>query len=271
MTRTNQTVQHQKETAMIKTVLPAVFGAVSILAVLQASDAHAQGPVLKIATEGAFEPFNYTAPSGKLEGFDVDVTNAACAKAGLTCEWVRQDWDGLIPGLLAGKFDAISASVSITDERKKRVAFTNKLYQTALRFVAKKGALPNSEPGTLKGKSVGAQRATIASTYLQNADLGVDIKLYDTQDAMRLDLEAGRIDVLLADEVATTRGFLNKPEGQEFATFGTPIKVGDGIGIALRKDEPNAVEKLNEGIAAIHQDGTFQKLSAQYFSGFDLH
>lgn len=255
---------------MFKTFLPAVFGAVSLVTLLQADVARAQGPVLKIATEGAFEPFNYTDPSGKLEGFDVDVTNAACAKANLTCEWVRQDWDGLIPGLLAGKFDAISASMSITDERKKRVAFTNKLYQTALRYVARKDSSLNSDPATLKGRSIGAQRATIASSYLQKADLGVDIKLYDTQDAMRLDLQAGRIDALLADEVATTRGFLAKPEGKDFATFGTPIKVGDGIGIALRKDEADAVEKFNQGIAAIRQDGTFQKLSSQYFPGFDL-
>ena len=255
---------------MIKTFFPAIFGAVSLLALLQAPEVRAQGPVLKIATEGAFEPFNYTDASGKLQGFDVDVTNAACAKAGLNCEWVRQDWDGLIPGLLAGKFDAISASMSITDERKKRVTFTNKLYQTALRYVAKKGTFTNSDPTTLKGRSIGAQRATIASTYLQNANLGVDIKLYDTQDAMRLDLEAGRIDALLADEVATTGGFLNKPEGKDFATFGTPIKVGEGIGIALRKDETDVVEKLNEGIAAIRQDGTFQKLSARSFPGSDV-
>ncbi len=255
---------------MLKSFLPALLGAVSFCAILQMNAASAQSTTLKIATEGAFEPFNFTDPSGAVKGFDIDVTNAACAKAGLTCEWVRQDWDGLIPGLLAGKFDAVSASVSITDERKKRVAFTAKLYQTALRYVAKTGAFQTADAAALKGKSIGAQRATIAASYLQKADMGADIKLYDTQDAMRLDLQAGRIDALLADEVATTRGFLTKPEGQGFATFGTPIKVGDGIGIALRKDEADSLNKLDQGITAIHQDGTFQRLSAQYFPGFDL-
>ncbi len=130
---------------MLKSFLPALLGAVSFCAILQMNAASAQSTTLKIATEGAFEPFNFTDPSGAVKGFDIDVTNAACAKAGLTCEWVRQDWDGLIPGLLAGKFDAVSASMSITDERKKRVAFTAKLYQTALRYVAKTGAFQTAD------------------------------------------------------------------------------------------------------------------------------
>jgi lysine-arginine-ornithine-binding protein len=246
-----------------------VLTALILGATIAASPAAAQ-QTLKVATEGAFEPFNYTDPSGQVVGFDIDITNAVCADAGIKCEWIRQDWDGLIPGMLAGKFDAISASMSITDERKKRVAFTNKLYQTAIRFVGAKGKLTDATPDGLAGKRVGAQRATIAATYLQEKYPKSDIKLYDTQDALRLDLTAGRIDVLLADEVATQRSFIAKPEGSAFAFFGPEIKIGDGIGIALRKDETDILDRLNKAIAKVRSDGTFQKISDKYFPGFDI-
>jgi lysine-arginine-ornithine-binding protein len=246
--------------------------AASILSLAVAVTAAAQDKgSITVATEGAFEPFNYTDPSGKVLGFDIDITNAACAAAGLTCKWVKQDWDGLIPGLLAGKFDAISASMSITDERKKRVAFTNKLYQTSIRFVAPKGSLTDTSPAALAGKRLGAQRATIAATYLHQNYGKSDIKLYDTQDAMRLDLTAGRIDALLADEVATQRSFLAKPDGSAYAFFGPEIKIGDGIGIALRKDETDVLDRLNKGIAQVRSDGTFKTISAKYFPGFDIY
>jgi lysine-arginine-ornithine-binding protein len=246
--------------------------AASILSLAVAVTAAAQEKrTITVATEGAFEPFNYTDPSGKVRGFDIDITNAVCADAGLTCKWVKQDWDGLIPGLLAGKFDAISASMSITDERKKSVAFTNKLYQTAIRFVAAKGSLTDTTPAALAGKRLGAQRATIAAIYLQQNYGKSDVKLYDTQDAMRLDLTAGRIDALLADEVATQRSFLAKPDGSAYAFFGPEIKIGDGIGIALRKDETDILDRLNKGIAQVRSDGTFQKISAKYFPGFDIY
>src|ERR1700731_2664534 len=98
-----------------------LIGSVLSLAIAFSAAQAQEKRTIKVATEGAFEPFNYTDPSGKVVGFDVDITNAVCADAGVTCDWIRQDWDGLIPGLLAGKFEAISASMSITDERKKRV------------------------------------------------------------------------------------------------------------------------------------------------------
>ena len=221
-----------------------VLTALILGTVIAAAPAAAQQKTLKVATEGAFEPFNYTDPSGQVVGFDIDITNAVCADAGIKCEWIRQDWDGLIPGMLAGKFDAISASMSITDERKKRVAFTNKLYQTAIRFVGTKGKLSDATPDGLAGKRVGAQRATIAATYLQEKYPKSDIKLYDTQDALRLDLTAGRIDVLLADEVATQRSFIAKPEGNGFAFFGPEIKIGDGIGVALQIGRASCRERV---------------------------
>ncbi|TIS58406.1 MAG: transporter substrate-binding domain-containing protein, partial [Mesorhizobium sp.] len=95
---------------------------------------------IKIGTEGAYPPFNTITPDGKVEGFDIDIANALCAQMKIECEIVTQDWDGIIPALQAKKFDAIIASMSITEERKKQVAFTHKYYTTPLALVALKDA-----------------------------------------------------------------------------------------------------------------------------------
>ncbi|RUZ43606.1 transporter substrate-binding domain-containing protein, partial [Mesorhizobium sp. M7A.F.Ca.CA.004.05.2.1] len=116
---------------------------------------------IKIGTEGAYPPFNTITADGKVEGFDIDIANALCAQMKVECEIVTQDWDGIIPALQAKKFDAIIASMSITEERKKQVAFTNKYYTTPLALVAPKDSdLTSTEPPALAGKTVGAQAST---------------------------------------------------------------------------------------------------------------
>jgi lysine-arginine-ornithine-binding protein len=255
---------------MFSRIMMGVALAASLFALTQPNLARADDAPLKIATEGAFEPFNYTDASGNVVGFDIDLTNAILDRAGLKGEWIRQDWDGLIPGLLAGKFDLISASVSITEERKKKVDFTAPIYRTSIRFVAAKNTLTSETPDALAGKVLGAQRATIAATYLKDSYPNSEIKLYDTQDALRLDLTAGRIDALLADQVAVSRGFLGTPEAAGFTFFGEAIKVGDGIGIVVPKGKDELRKKLNEGIEKVRADGTFDKLTEKYFPGFDL-
>ena len=160
----------------------------------------AKADTIRIATEGAYPPFNMKDKSGKLTGFDVDIANALCAQMKVECTIVAQDWDGIIPGLLAGKYDAIVASMSITDERKKKVAFTDPYYRNYLRFVARKGKKLMVDLKGLKGKIVGAQRQTVSSKYLeQNYNGIVKIKVYGTQQAAWLDLKAGRTDAVLAD------------------------------------------------------------------------
>ncbi len=160
----------------------------------------AAGAKLKIGTEGAYPPFNFIDESGVLKGFDVDIAQALCDKMGAECEFVKQDWDGIIPALLAKKFDAIVASMSITEERKQAVGFTDRYYSNLVRYVGPKGkAIDTSEAG-LEGKSIGAQRATVAASYLEDK-LGksATIKLYDTQENANLDLVNGRLDVMFAD------------------------------------------------------------------------
>jgi arginine/ornithine transport system substrate-binding protein len=229
---------------------------------------------VRVATEGAYEPFNWVDKDGKLRGFDVDIANALCERMKVKCAIVAQDWDGIIPGLLAKKYDAIVASMSITEERKQKVDFTNKYYQTPARFVVKKGSGLKITKDGLKGKSVGVQRATIHANYLQdNYKDTVTIKQYDTQENANIDLANGRLDAILADSTAILFGFLKKPEGKDFEFVGPELTdrkwFGDGAGIAVRKEDKDLRELFNKAIAEIRKDGTYKKINDKYFP-FDV-
>lgn len=253
-------------------VLIAVAGALALVAgSLEAKE----WKKLRIGTEGAYPPFNEVGPDGKLKGFDVDVAMALCAKIGAECELVQQDWDGIIPALLAKKYDAIVASMSITEERKKRVDFTNKYYQTPARFVRKKGSRIEITKDGIKGKKVGVQRATIHDNYLtDNYGDAVEIVRYGSQDEANLDMLAGRVDLLLADSIALLEGFLKTDKGKDFEFVGPELRdkrwFGEGAGIAVRKEDTDLKEALNKAIAAIRADGTYDKIAKKYFD-FDIY
>ncbi len=225
---------------------------------------------IRVGVEGAYPPFSFVTPDGKLDGFDIDMAKAIVAAAGAEIELVVSDWDGIIPALLAKKFDCIVASMSITEERKKKVAFSGKYYQTPAKFVVKKGLIKEFSKDAIKGKSVGVQRATIHDKYLtDNYGSDVDVKRYGTQDELYLDITAGRIDMFLSDSIAASEGFLQKPEGKEFTFIGPdltdPRWFGDGAGIACRQQDTDLVKKLNAAIAKIRADGTYKKIQDKYF------
>jgi len=174
---------------------------------------------IRFATEGAYPPFNMVDTQGEVQGFEVDISNALCEQMKARCTWVKQEWDGMIPALLSRKFDAIAASMSITEERKKRVDFSNKFYATPLALVARKGAqlLPQAE--ALKGKRIGVQRGTVADNFASRfwAGQGVEVVRYARQEEAYLDLEAGRIDASWLDALMADGGFLSTPAGANFA------------------------------------------------------
>ena len=230
--------------------------------------------VVRIGVEGAYPPFSYVTPDGKLEGFDIDIARALVAAMGAEVKLIPQDWDGIIPALLARKYDAIIASMSITEERKKKVAFSDKYYNTPGKFVCKKGAMKDFTRAEVaeatKGKSIAVQRATIHDRFVtEQGGPGVKVKRYGTQDDAYLDLVAGRVDMLLADSVAIDDGFLKKPEGQDFQFIGPDLSevkyFGEGAGIAIRKQDTDLVEMFNKAIIKIRQDGTYKKIQDKYF------
>ena len=230
---------------------------------------------VRIGTEGAYAPFNAMDDNGQLVGFDIDIGNALCEAAKLDCEWVVQDWDGIIPGLQAEKYDAILASMSITPERMEVVDFSNPYYQEAGAVVGAEGTEFKGSIGeTVAGKVVGVQSATTHENYARaKLDEAAEIKTYDTVEQAHLDLTAGRIDFFSDGIIAVTGGFLDTDLGKGYMVIGEPVVIpeihGDGAGIAVRKGDTELLEIFNGAIAAIREDGTYQKISDKHF-GVDI-
>ncbi len=231
---------------------------------LMTAQAATAGDKIRIATEGAYAPFNMVDSNGELIGFDVEIANALCEEMKADCEIVAQDWDGIIPGLRARKYDAIIASMSITEERLRVVDFSEKYYSNVLAFVTPEGSEIKTTKEGLKGLTVGAQRATIAGQYLEdNLSDVVSVKLYDTQDNAYLDLAAGRLDVLLSDKFPAY-DWLRTDDGKGFAFNGEDIDINDEIGIAVRKGD-DLKDKFSAAIKGIVANGKYAEINEKYF------
>jgi len=242
------------------------------LAILTSTSAFAEKAV-RIGVEGAYPPFSKVNKDGKLEGFDIDIAHALCKNMGVECKLIKQDWDGIIPALIARKYDAIIASMSMTDERKQKVDFTNRYYQSPARFIHKKGQAYEISKAGLTGKSVGVQRGTVSDKFITGVfGEGVDIKRYGTQEEAYLDLNAGRVEFIFADAFVLLE-YLNSDNGKDYEFIGDsysdPKYFGEGIGIAIRKGDTNLAGKLNKAIAGIRADGTYDTIRKKYFD-FDI-
>lgn len=247
-----------------KTALAAVIGAMTIM-----SGQSALAEQLRIGVEGAYAPFSKKEADGTLSGFDIDIAHALCAELKRECVLVEQEWDGMIPALLANKYDAIVASMSITADRKKKVDFTEKYYHTPTRFIAKKGATHELTREGTKGLKIGLLRGTTMQCYVEKHFPEADLKLYNTQEDVFADLVAGRLDMQVNNSLQALDGFLNTENGQGFAFIGGDLDdrecLGEGTGIAVRKGDPLAGE-LSAAIQAIRANGTYQALNDKYFS-----
>ncbi|WP_409281611.1 ABC transporter substrate-binding protein [Pseudomonas defluvii] len=219
---------------------------------------------LKMGIEAAYPPFNNKDASGQVVGFDKDIGDALCAKMKVECDVVTSDWDGIIPALNAKKFDFLISSLSITDERKQAVDFTDRYYSNKLQFIAPKNVDFKTDKASLKGKVIGTQRATLAGTWLEDNYGGdIDIKLYDTQENAYLDLTSGRVDAILADKYVNY-DWLKTDAGKNYEFKGDPVVESDEVGIAVRKGDPLR-EKLNAALKEIIADGTYKKINDKYF------
>lgn len=236
--------------------------------------AQAQEKTLKIGTEGAYPPFNNLTSDGKLEGFDIDIARALCDEMKTKCEFVTQDWDGIIPALQAGKFDAIIASMSITPERMKKVDFTNKYYNTPPAVAAPKDSdIKGTSKEDLAGKTIGVQGSTTHFNYSEQTYTDSTVKPYPTAQEYQLDLANGRLDAV-NDDVVVVQQWLDSPEGACCKLIGTikPVEEihGKGAGIAVRKGDNELREKLNAAIDAIRANGKYKEINDKYFK-FDAY
>jgi polar amino acid transport system substrate-binding protein len=249
-------------------IFKTLLGAAALTLALGATAAQAEK--LVIGTEGAYPPFNFIQTDGKIAGFDVEIGEELCKRIGAECTVVAQDWDGIIPGLLAKKYDMIVASMFITEERKKQVDFTNPYYKAAMAMVVPKdSALKEFTNETLKGKAVGAQSGTTQAEYLQKTFPDADIRLYPTQDEVNLDLASGRLDAQAGDILPLLDWVSKSQDGACCEIRGEPITdpafVGEGVGIAVRKEDTALRDRLNKAIDEIRADGTYKAINDKYF------
>ena len=259
-----------------------VFGVASI----------ANSQTIRIGTEGAYPPWNNLNSAGELEGAEIDFGNEACKRMGVTCEWVTQDWDGIIPALLQGKYDIIIAGMSITEERKEKVNFTTGYMTDGARFAVLKdsgladlniagmakvnlnnaGGKEQAAIGQLiaamDGKTVCVQSSTIHQNFLEKHMSGaVDVKLYQAVDDHNLDLAAGRCDAVLAD-VGSIIDFMESDGGVDVAFTGPTFSggvFGDGVGGAVRKEDNDILEMWNAAISEMSKDGTTAEITKRWF------
>lgn len=232
--------------------------------------APAEMPELKVAIDPTYEPFTFKTADGKPTGFDVDIAEALCAEMKRKCVYVEQVWDSMIPGLQAKKYDVIISSMSITDERKQAVDFSDKYYATPSRIVVKEGTA-YTDPASLKGKKIGVLKGSTQEKYAMGElkPAGVNVVPYEAQDQVYLDIKSGRLDGTVADQVEVNGGFLRKDEGKGYGFVGPVLDdvkyFGYGVGVALRKGEDDLRNQLNAAIAAIRGNGVYETVAKKYF------
>ena len=247
---------------------------------------------IRIGTEGAYPPWNSKDASGKLIGFEVELAWTLCRYIGQQCEIVEQDWDGMIPALIMRKFDAIMAGMSITDERKKAINFSQGYADEVASLAVMKGSnlegMQTSEginltkkSGAVKkdlktitqawaGKTVCVQTATIHQNFLESGDVGkINVRTYKTQDEVNLDLASGRCDVALAAAVAFTdyAEKSKKPVVLVGPTFSGGA-FGNGVGVGIRKDDAELLKAFNSAINKARKNGDISRIATKWF-GFD--
>jgi len=229
--------------------------------------AQAYGQKLTIATEGAYPPFNYVDSNNNLLGFDVDIGRALCEKMNVECEIIAQAWDGIIPGLVAGKYDAIIASMVPTEERSEMVDFTERYYTTRLVVaVPKDSTITDVSPQSMSGMSIGAQSGTSQANYIEEnyGPAGANIKLYPSADEANIDMENGRLDAVVGDKFPIL--FWLENDGSSCCNLlGELDGTEDPTSIAIRKNSEDLKNQINKAIEEIRADGTYDRLAKKYF------
>lgn len=222
---------------------------------------HAQA--VRIATEGAYPPWNFLDDSGNVAGFEIELGNELCKRAALDCTWKVNEWDTIIPNLIAGNYDAIMAGMSITDERKQTIDFSENYFPPdPSKFVTAKGKTYDFD--NLQGVRIGVQGATIQAAYAeQELKDGNTILSFETADQALADLNAGNVDVILADGSYLAEVIAGSGDTLEFV--GPDVMIGAGVGVGLRKGDDELEQKLNAAISAAKADGTIDALITKWF------
>ena len=270
----------------MKNIFKFFLSSIAALAIFFSS---ANADSIRIGTEGAYPPWNAKDASGNLIGFEVELAKELCAIMKHECTIVEQDWDGMIPGLIMRKYDAIMAGMSITDERMKTINFSQGYADEVASLAVMKGsslegmetpkAINLSIGGSdvkaalktlttaLAGKTIGVQTSTIHQNFLESGDVGkINIRTYKTQDEVNLDLAAGRIDVALAAAVAFT-DYAEK-SGKPVVLVGPTFAggaFGNGVGVGIRQDDTELLKDFNKAIDKARKNGDISRIATKWF------
>ena len=241
---------------MKKVLIAALLASVSLSATA--------AQTIRFATEASYPPFESIDANNKIVGFDVDLANALCKEIDATCTFSNQAFDSLIPSLKFRRIDAVMAGMDITPEREKQVLFTTPYYDNSALFIGQKGKYASVD--LLKGKKVGVQNGTTHQKYLQDKHPEVKTVAYDSYQNAFIDLKNGRIDGVFGDTAVVNEWLKTNPQlGTATEKVTDPQYFGTGLGIAVRPDNKALLEKLNGALKAIKADGTYQKISEQWF------
>ncbi len=239
-------------------------------ALLTAGAAAADTVKIGIAAE-PYPPFAAPDSAGNWSGWEVEIAMAICAAQEMTCEITPTGWDGIIPSLLGEQIDVIMASMSITEERAKKIDFTDHYYKTPAVIVTAMGSGITPDDAGLSGKILGVQASTTHQAYAQKhfEDSAAEIRVYQTQDEANQDLYAGRVDAVQADSIAMA-DFVASDIGACCEIVGAVADdvaiLGKGVGAGVRMGDDALREQLNAGIAAILENGTYDEITGKYFT-----
>ena len=260
----------------IRSMLAAALAVVAFGAVNTAT-----AETLRVGMECTYAPFNFRDADGELMGYDVDVAKGVAGIIGADLEFVCQQWDGMIPALLANKFDLIIASMSITEKRLEKMDFSDTYRISVGRLVGRKDAgwelfddAGNPIPENFAGLKVGLERATTYSDWFENELPEAEVVLYDSNEALYLDLVNGRTDMIMTNPMKAYLRFLSQEDGGGFEFVSPQIDekkyFGIGVGIGLRKGNDELKARLNDAIKTLTEDGSLERYALQYFP-FAIH
>ncbi|PDT36298.1 amino acid ABC transporter [Rhizobium sp. M10] len=225
---------------------------------------------MRVAVEGAFPPFNYLDANNKLQGFDIDIANALCETGKFECQFIIEKWDDMIPDLVAEKYDAIISSMSMSLERRQKVAFTEKYYNSPSVFIARKDSpITDVSPAALNDKKLGVTSSTAQESYANHFYPDMKKTVFRSSPELYKGLSDGRVDIILEDKLAIYDWIANTKAGTCCAFKGPDLVdvtfFGEGAGIAVRLDDKERLARLNEALKTIKEDGTYDMINAKYF------
>ncbi len=251
----------------------------AVLAVAVVGTASAE--TLRVGTECTYAPMNFRNADGELDGYDIDVAKGVAGLIGADLEIVCQKWDGMIPALLANKFDLVVASMGITPKRLKKMDFSQPYRISVGRLVGKKDAglklfddAGQPIAANFAGLKVGLERATAYSDWFEAKVPEANVVLYDTNEALYLDLVNGRTDMIMTNPMKAFLRFLSKEDGAGFEFVSPQIDepkfFGIGVGIGLRKGNDALKVRLNAALKTLTECGWLEKYALKYFP-FAIH